>query len=477
MRKTSIVAVILLFITTIQVKSQDFIRIESPKMLCLFNFLETASGQRATSYSYQEFIRDSINSKELQDIAQQYAQLKLEYSTKLDEYPSARHQYLNSKDLLWVASSETNNISEFSSRITGILPHQTHSQLIAIMKRAEPIYDKHVWIPEQANMARIQSQIEPYIPEIKRCFLSISKFYGADWDESIPFNVALYPIPIRNGMTTAIPKGNALICAFLAHNEHDYKGVLGVIIHEMCHILYEAQTPEKQHAIDQMMNEFDSPYSKYAYTYLNEGLATALGNGWAYQSIHGKLDTMEWYNDPYINGFAKALYPMTKQYVDAGQEIDSSYLHNSINLFSETFPKAIYQPRIVFNQLTVFLSSEEMDKIDAVANATGYHLRTSSMHLSAPIDDPRSTEMMELKSQNKLFVVINDHDQNMKQVNQFYTDHDIDINARGIYSFIDASTGSTVAIICTENSEDAIKGIQQMSELEQLPIQQWIDIP
>ena len=63
-----------------------------------------------------------------------------------------------------------------------------------------------------------------------------------------------------------------------------------MVFHEICHSLYEAQPPAFQHEFERYFTESSSPHARLAYQQVNEALATALGNGWAYARAGGGQD-------------------------------------------------------------------------------------------------------------------------------------------------------------------------------------------
>ncbi|RYF31747.1 MAG: hypothetical protein EOO38_31440 [Cytophagaceae bacterium] len=116
---------------------------------------------------------------------------------------------------------------------------------------------------------------------------------------------------------------------------------MGVILHEMCHVLYDEQPAEIQHEIQKWFDENPSSFAPAAYTFFDEAMATALGNGYAYKELKGQMDSTEWYNNPYINGFAKALYPVAEQYLNSGKPIDKAFIDAAIAIFEKTFPDSL----------------------------------------------------------------------------------------------------------------------------------------
>lgn len=440
----------LIFLITINtsISQQDFIQIETNKTLCLFSFLETASQQLGTSISFAALIEEAFKHDSLfQQIVASYSQLNLDYSFRREEFPEERHSYKNTRDLLWTASSNATSIEDFSDRIIGYLPHSTHISFIQLLQQAEPYYNSLIWNDEQENITRIEQQLAEYKNQIADLYLRISNFYGTNWDKSIPFKIMLYPIPLAQGNTTAIPKGNALICSFLSHKEDDYKIRLGIIIHEMCHILFDEQPIKFQQEINDWFGASDSDFSKLAYSYLDEGLATVLGNGWAYHEIHQEDDADEWYNDKYIDGFAKSLYPITKRYMANGTTVDKAYVDNAIELFSETFPKAINKPSILFNELLLFANSEEDKLTQQIFDAFASNFKFRSLQFSTPINDSKSLEYMAKESATKVFILESNQTSSLQLLNKEFEELAIKTPENHISILKDPHTKSPVIVI------------------------------
>ena len=382
------------------------IKFETNKVLCLFNFLETAKHVPSAAPALIDYIEENLgNDAAFNAIVKRYTAINFNYELKREEYPFSRHNSTTAKDFIWVASSNSLNINDFSSRIIGVLPNQAHGELIATMKAVEPFYDNLIWNNQQKNIARIENQLLPYGDKIEELFLKISKFYGTEWNTEIPFKVMLYPIPLERGGTTAIPKGNTLICSFLSEREDDYIGRLGVIIHEMCHIIFGEQSLELQLEIDEWFTSSDSDYAKLSYSYIDEGLATAIGNGWAYQQIHGEIDTAEWYNNKYINGYAHSLFDLVSEYLAKGKTMDKDFANNAITLFGKTFPKANAEISTLLNEVQIFANSETKEGVDNVFGAIGNHFQLRSAWLSTPISDEKSIANFNKKQTTKLFVI------------------------------------------------------------------------
>lgn len=459
----------LLLISSITYGQGNFAEIETNKVLCLFNFLETSSNQTRASSSYRNYILNALGEDEkFNALVNSYAKLKLHYAARRPEYPANRHVSLNTKDLIWIAASNAKSMDDFSERIIGYLPHSTHNQLIGIFKQIEPYYDSLTWDKEQENIHRIEEQLSHYKEEIEHLYQKVSGFYHTQWNTQVPFKVMLYPIPLKSGNTRAFTVGNALICGFLSRNENDYKGRLGVIMHEMCHILYEAQSPAFQHKLENWFTSSDSPYSKLAYNYMNEALATALGNGWAYEQIHKKVDPTQWYNDKYIEGFARAIFPLVKMYLNEEKPIDEAFIKESIGIFERTFPKAIYETKILMDDILLFTNTESEKELDLMEAALQKNFKVRSLWFLISIKPEKSIDSFSKQQTTKLFIVESDHAATIEVLNQAFPQLKIETQMNAIDIFKDNHANSTIIVMNVENIAAVEKGLALIASLEYL---------
>ncbi|CAM1350823.1 hypothetical protein [Tenacibaculum crassostreae] len=461
---------ILSFVISLQLFSQNnFIQIEVNKTIGLFNFLETSSGQTGTSSSFRKYIIDSYKSDEkFVKIVNSYSSLNLDYSIKRQEFPDKRSSNTTTKDLLWIAASNSDNINGFSERIIGFLPHQTHTELINLLEEVEVYYDELIWNNEQKNIERIKNQLTIYTPKIEELYFTISKFYNTEWSEKIPFKIILYPIPLKNGHTTAIPKGNALICSFLSHRENDYLSRVGIIIHEMCHILYKSQSSYFQQKINNWFENSDSPYSFLAYSFINEGLATALGNGWAHNQIHNKIDPGNWYNNKYIDGFAHALFPLAEDYLAKGKSIDENFIHTSIELFKQKFPKAIDETAILMNRLHLFANTEKESEANQITNTIHNYFNIRLMNFSSSIISSQSDEALLKKETTKLIIVDSNRQKTIKKLQEIFSQLKTQPALNTIKTFKDYNSKSTIVIINIDNLDKLDNAYKTLSNIQYL---------
>jgi hypothetical protein len=455
-------------------KKNQFIQIQANKTLALLAFVETAKGSSGSSHSFKKYIDKKLGkSKEFKDLIKRYHELNLSYQLELKGYPDSRHTYTNTKDFIWTAASNATDLDDLSQRIIGYLPYEDHLEFISILKQFEPFYDELIWHKTKKQRKRIIKQLTAYTDKIEELFLTISHFLGSSWSKQTPFKVMLYPIPLKQGHTTAIPKGNALIVGFLTENKQDYINRLGIIIHEMVHILYGAQPVELQNDMDKWFMQSQSDYSKLAYNYINEALATAIGNGWSYQQINGKMDTEEWYDNEYINGFAHEIYPSVTQYLDANKTIDKAFVQNSIASFGKTFPRAIDNTNILLNDFYLFANSEiESDNSFIQDSNIFNYFNIRSFRLYTPINEAESYEYMATERTTKLIVIAKNNQETLNSLTKHLTTipKELDSNTDFIYSYKDKPSKSTIIIINIQSIEKLEQAIKTLSKEKYLKL-------
>lgn len=444
--------------------------IETNKILCMFNFLETSSEKSRTSKSFSDYIINYLgDDAEFNRIVNEYSKLNLSYSNTKSEYPEKRIMFFDTKYFLWNAASNASSIEDFSQRITGILPHYTHNSLISSFKKIEPFYDSLIWEKEQDNIRRIERQLSDYRKTISKLYSNVSHFYGTPWNHEIPFKILLYPIPLNEGQTYAIPRGNALICGFLSHNKDDYKSLLGIVVHEMCHVLYYEQFPERQHQIDKWFSSSESSYAKFAYQFIDEALATAIGNGWAYEKIFGEMDTSSWYNNLYIDGFAHTLFPVVKEYIENKKPMDIAFVKKAIQLFKEAFPNADRETKLLMSEIQLYSNMSDGDEKNFINKSIREKFNISSRWTYIPMDSEESKKSFERKETTKVFVVNSSEDPRIIELlDKSFTELYINTPVNTIDVYRDNQSQSPVIIIHIDDISMLNSAFKILSDIEYL---------
>ena len=423
------------------------------KPYCIFNFLETAIYSHATSGSLQKFIDEKTQGdKEFAQLVTDYAHVRLNYQFKRDEFPENRRQTRSTYDFIAIALVNSSTITEFRDKIIGILPNSDLQKLITIMQQAEIYYDRIVWKDQQTKLDNQLINLEKYASQCSEAFTKINHFYNSCWITEIPFQVALYPIPGASGSSDATPHANSL-CIGVLTDETDHVGRIGVVLHEMCHVLYDEQPAVFEHQIDKWFEENQSSYKSFAYHFLDEGLATALGNGWASKYLSGELDPNPWYNNEYINGFGKALYPLVSEYIASNRQMDREFINKAIDLFAATFPNSITDYGILLNRVSIYNDANDGPSIDEVMNGVGNYFRLTNSHFSSPILDPTALEHLKTGSQTQLIIIDRNQETTIKAVKKLFPElSKVKMTINKIYAFFDEKKRPVIILTASDKS-------------------------
>ena len=433
------------FLTSIQLTfGQDIITFKISKPYCIFNFLETATNQQGTSSTLNDFIAlNTKNDSVFKRLCLEFKNIQTDYNFKREEFPENRRQNRSTKDLRILQKKIIIKIR---------------------LKQTEKFYDNLLWNNNEQKLSNQKKELELYASKSSEIFNKFQHFYNSSWTTDIPFIVTLYPIPGKRGNSTATPHANSL-CVGVLTDEIRHIERIGVVLHEMCHVLYDEQTKEFQHEIEKWFDNNSSPYKQYAYNFFDEGLATALGNGWAFKNLSGSIDTSEWYNNEYINGFAKELYPLVEDYINNNQQIDKQFIDKSIELFAKKFPNSVSDYGILLNRVSIYSDAEtDLERADLM-NTIGEKFQLSNVNSSSPILDKTSLELLKNSTQTQLVIISKNHKDNFNALRKMFPIlSKINPTTNTIFSFYDKNNRPFIILFATENKyiNDLVKRMETL---------------
>ena len=452
--------------TSIQLTfGQDIITFKISKPYCIFNFLETATNQQGTSSTLNDFIAlNTKNDSVFKRLCLEFKNIQTDYNYKREEFPENRRQNRSTKDLIDIALVNSNTLDEFKNKTIGILPNSEQQKLVNVLKQTEKFYDNLLWNNNEQKLSNQKKELELYASKSSEIFNKFQHFYNSSWTTDIPFIVTLYPIPGKRGNSTATPHANSL-CVGVLTDEIRHIERIGVVLHEMCHVLYDEQTKEFQHEIEKWFDNNSSPYKQYAYNFFDEGLATALGNGWAFKNLSGSIDTSEWYDNEYINGFAKELYPLVEDYIKNNQQIDKQFIDKSIELFAKKFPNSVSDYGILLNRVSIYSDAEtDLERADLM-NTIGEKFQLSNVNSSSPILDKTSLELLKNSTQTQLVIISKNHKDNFNALRKMFPIlSKINPTTNTIFSFYDKNNRPIIILFATENKyiNDLVKRMETL---------------
>lgn len=360
----------------------------------LLNFVETILDKQGGSQTLKAIFHESkANTPASRAQLEKLSKLKTEYTYRFDGYPDSRFMMRSTWDLLTISAARCETLRDLKVATVGILPNKDHHDLFEGLMYFDTIYSDLIWNDNLTKLAGYCTQLNDYARtrNIDSLFTQLSTFYGSSWDLDVPFKVCLYPIPAKRGNSTATPKGNIVTCGVLL-DDYNYANTLSVVFHELCHLLYREQSPELQTKFESWFIEAGTPSRLLAYQLADEGIATALGNGWVYRSLTEKMDTSDWYNDIYINRFAKNSYPLIKDYVERGKTIDKGLIHELCAVYEKVFPEATSDFNNLFSNIHIVADLNDSDA-QKVFPAAFRNFRIGGAGFSTPLDQTNLTDL------------------------------------------------------------------------------------
>ena len=456
--------------------SQQLVQTKFSKPFAIVKFLQTAIGGHGTSVTFKHQIDTSFLGKDVvfQNLVIEYQSIQLDYNYIKQQYPSNRKHTTSTWDLLCVAAISSNTNEEFLNRIIGIYPNIDYLKLKHVITETEPFYDRYIYTKYKSNVDDRLRELQGLSPKLNELFEKFKTFYGSSWDKSMPFHLAIYPIIGRSGQTTATPHANCLEMGVLTHEE-DVFDLLSIGMHEMSHVLFEEQPLLLQQQLDSTFTDSITPYTKFAYHYIDEALATALGNGYAYKELAGEMDSAEWYNDAYINAYAKTLFPLVEQYVNNKQQIDKAFVLKAIDLFKQTFPNALYDFDPLLMTTDVYFEDDVAKDIDDIESVLHHTFRMYSSNTSIPVSDKESFENIKHSKETQVIIIHKNQTQNLDRLKLIFKNLvNLPAQKNMLISFLDRNQRAVI-IIVAENKEKAIEGVQLMKTQKEInPKKLWV---
>lgn len=250
--------------------------------------------------------------------------------------------------LIITQSLSAKDLSDLSRRSLGFLPADEHGKFFSILRAFEPVYEELVWKPNQAELLERKVKLEALAAEIHldQLFEKAEQFYQSSWPEEVPFVVGLYPVPFLKGVPNtpvSLSLGSIEVHGVRTGLKRDSTAEnFAAVFHELCHSLYESRSDSIVKTFEAAFQRSPSLARNHAHQWINEALATALGNGLAYELANkGKLDQGPWYNHATVDGFAKEIFPLVRNYVNARKPLDSELIAKAISLYSKKYPDSL----------------------------------------------------------------------------------------------------------------------------------------
>jgi hypothetical protein len=390
-------------------------KVKFSEPLAVLEFIERISANAPPNDYKTAFVNSEFNNDTFKLRIAEFDKISIDYTYEFTGYPYAQKIGGSTISLLKKNLISTAGIEEFKLKSLGLIPNNDLFTLTSIIKAFTPVYREVIYNPGSAQFEKQLYDLDSLMnsKDIGHFFSTGLAFYNSFWDNTIPFELIVYPKPgIKKGFS-ATAYFNYAVTAIPA-TLSDYNKLLSVAAHEMFHILYDEQSVAFKNRIQQWVNNNPSLNSRYAFLLLNEALATATANGYVYSRLNGIEDTAAWYNRKYINLMAKKIYPKVKEYMQKQVPIDKSFIDAYIKLYDENFSSWVLE---LDNLMTDrFVISDNVEDFNVIDQKFPY--RSMSDYLNNISD--ASMAKMSKAAITKIIILSNDRQKKVQLIKNYF---------------------------------------------------------
>jgi hypothetical protein len=138
--------------------------------------------------------------------------------------------------------------------------------------------------------------------------------------------------------------------------------ITSIAIHELTHTFYDRAPAEKHLGLMKEFVDSKEPHAQGFYTFLNEGLATAVQGLLGEQ--RGEKDD-DPYHHPYIPRLGRAAMPLLKEALAKRSTLFSGFAEQYLRAGAEELKQDVTNPKFILSSVALF-STEKTDKAKAV---------------------------------------------------------------------------------------------------------------
>lgn len=337
MKQTSLIIFILTIISnSLFGQTHPEINIRFSKLYAIYDFTQKLSDYYPDNEYKESFKSSKYNTEKYTKLITQLDTLDIHESYSFKKFPVTQKRSVMTISMLQKNLINSTSLEEFKSKTFGIVPSSELIKFSSVLSAFEPIYDSLIYLPNKQAFENKLKMLSDYVKKssLSLLFKSGLNFYASQWDNSIPLDITIIPSK-GMGFTATVFFNQAVSEVPLDFQQNDV--LFSVLMHEVYHIQYDEQPLKVKQNLQLWFKENTSQNSTYAYLLLNEVLATALGNGYVFEQLNGKIDAGEWYNNRYVNLMAKEIYPTVKEYLSKGKTIDKDFVNKYISIYDNKF--------------------------------------------------------------------------------------------------------------------------------------------
>lgn len=450
------------------------IQFQINKPYCLLNFMETL---RTNGYFeptlYEYFKRSKFNDDEnLKNIVDRYNKLKIRYSYEFGGYP--KYQYMSkgrsTKDLFYILSAKSETLGEFKQITTGIIPYYQHQELFEVFEAVEPIYNELIWDQHYHVAEQRLHEIEEYARQVNLSekLKRVADFFNSSLPVDIPLIYSFSIVPGEKIRILPPPQGNVIFSGLLTEKADNY-GYIGRFAHEFAHRAFAEQPLAIHQQIDQWLMESESPHKYMVNFMLNEVLGGAIGHKISEEIIGPQEFT---YGQSSVKAFDEAIYPLVVSYLDEGKSIDRSFIEQSLKIYQETFPNALYEYHYLL-QTYYLLTDVEDYPINNLPNLVIKNIASPMMYeFGNPIINDENMDKLIAYDFAKLLIITKDNESTFSYLKSKIVElkkiEGLDLKSDFVLSFHDRNGRAYIImnLHSIENFEPALKRLKSQKIID-----------
>lgn len=393
-------SVVIFFATNTQAEQPQPIKIElqTSETLSLVYFAQSITGTASRSpYLRQMYLKHAASYKIDSTWLVKWDKVMRSVPPSVVFYPQRtlrRQNAQNFSDILEITALHSKDLNDFGQRTRALMPIGQHHNLMTILRNLEPMHRKHIWQPSQPMLNAMKTRMLKAQKQYKVAdFLTKARtFYGSVWPASSPLVVGLVPVPGKRNKRVSFAHSAGAYAIVEVHQNMNIIAMLGVLVHEVCHSLFDAQPASLQKRIEKGFYNNQTLSAHLAYQEINEAVATALGNG-LFEHLHRPANQKRkvWYNDTIIDAYAKAVHPDVVKYINAGKPWDAALSQQMVKRFETTFPSHAQDHRFVFQNAMIFVDASKK-VVQHAQTLSSIFRRVTKVWFSSPANHPQSIQ-------------------------------------------------------------------------------------
>lgn len=262
-----------------------------------------------------------------------------------------------------VLSTHTVRANTLEQLAEALPPSLSVQERATLMETIETLLPRYIELMagEQEAVNTSARQLAAYLrdKQVSELLSSMEMLYDVKWPYEKPILVGLSPVPASDSFTASV--NGATVFGDFPLGFQDFDAYTSVVLHEIGHALLEGQSASTKNYWNAGFTRAKQRTRLFAEAWFNEGLATAVGNGWSWKKLTGEVDPNQWYNNEVINRYSRAIAPRVFELLDKNQSISQGDLQWMSSAFDREFPDAFRLPDLVLAHADVHLPPTTAD--------------------------------------------------------------------------------------------------------------------